>query len=180
MENAQISRLFFVFDVESIGFHGEAYAVGFCVVDEGGQEQGYGRYACNPASAAGDMAGHKWVAENATFPATVNCRTIQEVRDHFISAYNGWRSRGVIFAADCPFPVEARFLLECFRDFPEQVALPYPLIDVASVVLAAGGDPIGTFPRLGEGELPLHDPLADARQSARILVESLAKCRGGK
>lgn len=173
-----MARLFFVFDVESIGFHGEAYAVGFCVVDEGGQEQAYGRYNCDPKKAAGDMAGHQWVLSNAAFPNAVNCRTIQEVRDHFISAYNGWRERGVIFAADCPFPVEARFLLECYRDFPEQVVLPYPLIDVASVVLAAGGDPIGTFPRLNENEHPVHDPLADARQSARILVESLAKCRG--
>jgi hypothetical protein len=53
---------------------------------------------------------------------------------------------------------------------------PYPLVDVASVRLAAGLDPLGAYDRTA-GELPVHNPLADARQSARLLLEALKSCR---
>ena len=72
--------------------------------------------------------------------------------------------------ADCPWPVEAKFLNACVREYG--MAGPYPLIDVGSVVLARGGDPTGPFDRL-PNELPKHDPLADARQSARVFIEHL-------
>jgi hypothetical protein len=84
-----------------------------------------------------------------------------------------------MLAADCAWPVEARFLAACVDDQPEQRAWegPYPLIDIASVRLAAGLDPLATVERL-PSEMPAHDPLADARQSARLLIEALKVTRG--
>jgi hypothetical protein len=45
---------------------------------------------------------------------------------------------------------------------------PYPLHEIASFMTAAGMDPMATYARLPD-ELPKHHPLADARQSARLL-----------
>ena len=45
-------------------------------------------------------------------------------------------------------------------------------------MLCAGMDPMATYDRL-PAELPRHDPLADARQSARLLVEALRRSRIG-
>lgn len=53
----------------------------------------------------------------------------------------------------------------------------FMVFDVASVRLAAGLDPLASAPRL-DGELPAHDPLRDARQSARLLIEALDKYAG--
>ena len=94
--------------------------------------------------------------------------------------WDWWKSKQdcPVLVADCPWPVEARFLLACVEDaWPTRNwEGPYPLIDVASVRLAAGLDPLGQGDRL-PGELPAHDPLADARQSARLYLEALA-CSG--
>ena len=49
---------------------------------------------------------------------------------------------------------------------------PYPLHDLASVILALGGNALELTERLPD-ELPAHHPLMDARQSARQLVACL-------
>jgi len=74
--------------------------------------------------------------------------------------------------------VEARFLIQCIEDdhYAREWWGPYPLIDVASLRMAAGLDPLGTEERIELlGELPEHDPLADARQSARLLVDAIGR-----
>jgi hypothetical protein len=161
---------YFVFDVESVGLQGEGWAYGYVVVDETGQELEKGRATCYISNAKGDADGRKWIAENCpSLPPS--CTSPIHVRRSFTLNWNHWQRRGAILVADCPWPVEARFLLDCVAD-GEGMLLPYPFIDVASVVLAAGGDPTATFER-SENELPKHDPLCDARQSARILIEHL-------
>lgn len=172
---------FMVFDVESAGLHGEGFAVGWVVAVLG---QGLGQgvvdegIACCPLGAAdgGSVGDRRWV-EAHVVPHLPHpyCETPVEVRRRFWFAWQQWRSAGAILAADVAWPVEARFLCDCVRDFGGAVA-PYPLVDVASVILAAGGNPIGTHPRL-ESEHPPHNPLNDARQSARLLSETLDKLR---
>jgi hypothetical protein len=49
---------------------------------------------------------------------------------------------------------------------------PYPLYDISTLLLSRNEDPVGIFSR-DETELPKHNPLCDARQSARILLEHL-------
>jgi len=85
------------------------------------------------------------------------------------------KDKGAVLAADVPWPVEARFLAQCIDDEPgRKWDGPYPLIDIASVRLAAGLDPLASVERLAE-ELPQHDPLCDARQSGRLLVEAIQR-----
>jgi hypothetical protein len=69
--------------------------------------------------------------------------------------------------------VEGRFLNACIDQNRRQRTWqgPFPLIDIASVRMTAG---VGkSVEERLEDELPVHNPLADARQSLRILREAL-------
>lgn len=169
---------FFVFDVESIGLHGEGFAVGWVVVTDTGEELSCGRASCPPENAAGADDDRAWVAANIP-PIDRDCSTPAEVRAAF---WRAWLSRpyNAAMVADCAWPVEARFLAACVDADPVRRRWhgPYPLHDVATARLAAGLDPLATVDRL-PSEGPKHDPLADARQSARLFLEAL-RTRMGK
>lgn len=170
---------FMVFDVESIGLHGEGFAVGYVVVDESGQEIDQGYFACEPYWADGDPEGRAWVNDNVIPHLQAATHEFpHEVRAAFSAAWLRWRAEGCLLVADCGWPVEARFLAACV----EQRRLgqwegPYPLHDVATTRLAAGLDPLAIEPRR-PSELPAHHPTADARQSARLWLEALNVVRG--
>lgn len=162
--------MWMMFDVESIGLHGEGYAVGWVVVDESGKRLDEGCYCCDPADAEGSDQGRTWIAANAPDMRRTH-NTPFGVRDAFWARWNTWRERGALLVADCGWPVEARFLAACVDDNPasREWRSPYPLHELASLMLACGRDPLTTHERLPD-ELPAHDPLADARQSARLLI----------
>lgn len=166
-------KLFFVFDVESIGLHGEGYAVGWVVVGETGATYEESYLACLPGAASGTASSREWVEKNIPqIPITHN--TPRAVRDAFWLIWQLWKRNGAVLVADCCWPVEARFLAQCVDDSPQtrEWEGPYPLHDVASVLLARGEDPLATRERL-HTELPQHHPLKDAKQSARILLSAL-------
>lgn len=159
--------LFMVFDVESIGLHGEGFAVGWVVVDGAGKELEAEARQCWQERADGCAAGRKWVMDNVPLRHALDSETPATIRTAF---WNAW-------------PVEARFLAACVDDKraasddgdgPRAWEGPYPLVDVASVLLAKGIDPLAKHERRKD-ELPEHCPLADARQSARLLIEALAR-----
>lgn len=162
--------LYLVFDVESVGLHGEGFAVGGVIIDHTGQEFDSFEYGCDPNDAKGEVEDRKWVLANCHWRE--NCDTPRLVRDRFWKHWDSARDAGITLVADCPWPVEATFLNACIADDPTRAGKgPYPFLDVATVVHQCGGDPTGTFSRR-ENELPEHSPLADARQSARIFTSS--------
>jgi hypothetical protein len=165
---------YFVMDCESIGLHGETFAVGYVVVDAAGAEIDSGLLACDPGLARGDDEGRAWVEEHVRIDADdVWCDDPRDVRHEFWSYWMEHKGAGAILFADCAWPVEARFLAACVDDREDRYWQgPYPLHEIASLRLAAGFDPLATVDRR-LGELPAHNPLADARQSARLLVEAL-------
>jgi hypothetical protein len=171
-----IPRTYFVFDVESVGLHGEGFAVGWVVITAGGEVRNEGVSWCEPALARQDsIESRQWVANNVPpLDGTARLADPAAIRRTF---WVEWTQAslllGAVLAADVAWPVEARFLLDCIADDPRRaVDGPYPLVDIASVRLAHGLDPLETADRR-ENELPPHNPLADARQSARLLVEAL-------
>lgn len=164
---------FFVIDVESIGLHGEAFAVAWVAVD-GARTVGEEVIACLPERAVGRRSHREWCAANIPpIPATEPRPSC--VRDTFWIRWCEYKEQGYWLAADCCWPVEARFLAACVDDHVGERTWegPYPLIDIGSVLFAVGLDPLGTYQRF-PSELPVHDPLADARQSARLLLEAIA------
>lgn len=169
--------LYMVFDVESIGLHGEGFAVGYVVIESSGEVVGGRSFACHPDRANGGPEGRAWVAENCP-PFALDYASPAAVRRRFWQAWRSWKDRGAVLVADCAWPVEARFLAACVDDAPEQNAWngPCPLHELASFMVAADLDPMATYDRLPDE--PVHDPLGDARQSARLLVMALKKLRG--
>jgi hypothetical protein len=169
-------NLYMVFDVESVGLHGEGFAVGWVVVNGDGKEIQYGLSWCPPTADMGDDVGLDWVSHNVPeLPSNFSRGTVQEVRKCFWEQWSRWKERGAVLVADCAWPVEARFLAACVDDSKGEREWqgPYPLHELASIFSATGKNPLEKFERR-ENELPKHNPLADARQSARLLFDSLA------
>jgi hypothetical protein len=165
-------QLYMVFDVESIGLHGEGFAVGYVVVNKAGDVFCSARYACHPSMAQGDDEGRAWVAENCPL-SLADCDEPSLVRFRFWQDWLTWKERGAVLVADCAWPVEARFLIGCVDDDATRTwEGPYPLHELASFMVAAGMDPMAENPRLPDE--PQHDPLGDARHSARRLLRALA------
>lgn len=166
-------------DVESIGLHGEGFAVGWVVVNAAGEPQEAQCWSCPPNSAEGSTSDRAWVAANVP-PLAVTHGSPTALRAAFWSAWLGWRERGAWLVADCPWPVEANFLSACVRDQGPSAHWkgPYPLLDVSTLVMASGRDPRAEGERSTEAERPAHDPLADAYHSIRRWRESGASLAG--
>ena len=172
---------YMVFDVESIGLHGDAFAIGYVVVDETGkrlEERLFASYE----RAEGDEGDREWVNDNVPYflmsshSMLYRYDTLREMRAAFWQAWRSWAERGATLWADCAWPVEARFLARCVDDVPvyHKWQGPYPLHEIATLALVAGHDPTATVARLPD-EWPQHDPLNDARQSARLLLQYLGE-----
>lgn len=169
-----LTPLYFIFDVESIGLHGEGFAVGYVVIDRQGTQYGSGRYACPPAQASGTADGRAWVTANVP-PLDTKLRTPIAVRRRFWADWLFWKKQGAVMVTDYGWPVEARFLAACVDDAPgeRQWSGPYPCHELATFMVAAGLDPDEASDRLASE--PAHDPLGDAKLSARRLVLALER-----
>lgn len=171
----QKGRLFFVFDVESVGLHGDGFAVAGGVYCDNGSALREFQFSCPTLECEGTQADREWVFANCPQLAITH-RTPKAMRQGFRKQWILAKNEGALMAADCPWPVEAKFLEACIED--DKIARnwegPYPLIDIGSVLLGGGMDPLGKYSRTAS-ELPEHDPLADARQSARLLATALAR-----
>lgn len=177
-----------VVDAESLGLHGPAFAVGAVALT-----------ASAVADYRAGRRAHPWVEEMraACDPRPLLARCVVEdedrawleahvwphlgdnllpsdraVREAFWSFWRRWAERGAWLVADCGWPVEAGLLSACVRDeWPARCYQgPYPMLDLATVLWATGVDPRLTFSREPD-ELPAHDPLRDARQTARLLCD---------
>ena len=165
-----MNKTWMVIDVESVGLHGEAFAVGIVIIQNGFTTY-EACYACPSVEAVGVPEDRLWVEKNC-LGIVVNCSNPKEVRDKFWKDWLNWKAQGAFLVADCAWPVEGRFLARCVMDdhCARNWLGPYPLHDVASMMMALGKDPLAKYPRL-PNEVPEHNPLNDARQSARLLME---------
>ena len=177
--------LLMTFDVEAIGLYGEGFAVGWVVHDLTPQEEpreiDAGYLACIPANARGTDNAREWVAAyvlpHLPDPEHVMPTTVRAL---FLEEWIGWAAKGAWLAADVPFPVETNFLALCAAEAGGTLPAPvYPLVDIASALLASGLDPLAPFERRAN-ELPAHHPLSDARQSSRLFIEALGLNRAGR
>lgn len=165
-------KTFFIFDVESVGLHGEAFAVAGGVYRNGETLSEF-FFACSPEDALGEESDRAWVRENIP-PLFQNRSCPASVRDSFWREWEAAKTvyPGILMAGECVWPVETNFLSACAAVAGCKWGGPYPLHEIASVLLAAGMDPLKTYERLPD-ELPRHHPLADARLSARLLFSAL-------
>lgn len=172
---------FFIFDVESIGLHGEAFAVAAQVFDGDGNPmplKGGWWHCIDRDTAKGAKADRDWVDKNVPLMAE-SMPSARMLRNFFWGSWEEAQSLypGIMMAAECCWPVEARFLLQCVADEPESRTWNgiYPLHDIASIMLAAGMDPLATYPRSNDAEYPAHHPLGDVQHSAHCLALAIQK-----
>lgn len=166
-------------DVEAVGLFGDGFAAAYVVVDdETGETVEERSFATNHwQSFCHSDDDRRWVVRNVP-PLPINCENMADVRLEIWAAWERWKARDALLWADCAFPVETNFLSSAVDNFPRKRVpnSPYPLYDLSTLLLAIGRDPTQAHPRL-KRELPKHDPLCDARQSARILLEALEESR---
>jgi hypothetical protein len=168
-----MSQLYMVIDVESVGLHGEGFAVGWVVIDEDGKTHEEGIESCRPSLCFGSQGNHAWIRNDV--PSIVaNHQTSRSMRDKFWNRWIRWKIKGAKMVADCGWPVEARFLCQCIDDEREMREWdgPYPLLELST----GSPEDMADRPRL-DNELPKHNPLCDARQSARLWIEKLKRSK---
>jgi len=177
------TSLFFVFDVESVGLFGEGFAVAGGVFDVRGDAISEFAFHCPDDAACGTPSDRTWIRHHVTTSdQSIKLRTTKEVREAFWQVWVSAKNDGAIMFGECIFPVETNFLEACIRDlrssgngsYPRGTASPYPCHEIATLMAAARMDPMMTYDRL-PNELPAHEPLADARLSARLLSIALQK-----
>ncbi len=197
-------KVFLVFDCETIGIHGEAYAVGYTLIDrhgklvevEGVRSEDW--WSCPPEVAMGasyapsteggkrqEAEDRQWGADNvpAEVRTQITCNYPTDVRERFWKVWIALKQHfgdRLIMAAECTWPVEAAFLSNTIADDPDCARHwegPHPVLDISGVCLAAGMDPCGWYER--SADEPAHHPLGDSRQSARLLLEALDRCEKG-
>jgi hypothetical protein len=149
------------FDAESNGLHGPAFAVGAVVLDGAGAELET-FYARSPI--VGDV--DPWVRDNVLpvlADAPITHSTPREMRDAFWAWLAQRKATGMV-VVDCGWPVEAGLLCACVADDPSRAFCgPYPLHEVASLMVAAGLDPMDDYsgiraPARGRGAAPAAPP----------------------
>jgi hypothetical protein len=161
----------FVFSVKTVGIFGEAYSVGGGIFTNAGEEVSSFLFTCDRDLSEPGAEPDRYILEGFpkdavthTSPAGVRAafseRLSEAMRTHW----------SPLVAARFCHPGPSRFLSQS-EPRPQN---PTILHDIASIMLAAGMDPVATYPRLAS-ELPKHNPLADARQSARLLGEAIRK-----
>jgi hypothetical protein len=158
------------FDVECRGLFGEAFAWGYFATKDDGTFLG-SDICCAPVDLAGftpwgmpedNRATEDWLRQNVLPHAWFcNMKTFAEMAKE--------QKERLYYVADVASPCETNFLALCYADKGDAIAplMPYPLLDVSTLLLAKGYDPTATFARMDD-ELPAHNPVCDAMQSARI------------
>lgn len=164
-------------DAETNGLAGRAFAVALSLSDGSG-ELDHAVYRCP----IGDVRTVEWVAENvlpAIADLPVNCPGgYPQMLAEIGMAIERWGGKTVPLIAHVAWPVEARLLLDVYSG--ERVwDGPYPLIDVASVLLARGFDPTTVDGYLRDHGIPApegspHHPLYDARAAERCFRHLMA------
>jgi hypothetical protein len=128
------------FDVETNGLFGQPFAVGGVVLDERGDTFSIFRSRC---PIVGNV--DQWVGANVIpkLEMHVSATSLSEMQDAFWEWWLEYRNDadGRI-VVDVGYPVETGFLRACQEADPSREwEGPYPLIDLAGVLLASGIDP---------------------------------------
>lgn len=172
----------FVFDVESIGLHGEAFAVAGGIYNHDLSAIHEFCFSIDRSKADGAEGDRIWVDKNVPL-LEITHKCARDMREAFWKEAMAAKTRpgGVLFFSECGFPVEARFAAQCIDDDAEsrRWEWPFPFHEISSFMLAAGIDPVAHYERL-PGESPVHNPLCDVRQSMRMLAMSLERLRNAK
>ena len=178
-----MSEIHGVLDVESVGLHGEGFAVALTIIDSTKTILESSYFGCPDEEAQGSDEDRAWIKENVVpYLPEPNCKNPSEVRNLLWCLYTTWKAelkeQGKTFTlwADCGFPVETRFIAACIdHDLRDRGwESPYPLQEIATIRTAMGLDPTLSY------DLPAsekHNPITETHYIAVKLVEWLEVLR---
>jgi hypothetical protein len=172
------------FDVESNGLQGNAFAVAGVLIDNRRQILSQFVARC-PINDAVDP----WVAENVIGPMASIADThpgAPEMRRDFWQWYLDNKPKSELIVAANPYPVEARFLIDCQDDDMANRAFehPFPFYDLSSMLYGAGvrtplarkayvAEAVATA--TGEPHNPLWDATATALTAHKLISSGISK-----
>lgn len=164
-------------DVESNGLHGEGFAVGAVVLRLDGTVIDEFTARC-PVHGPVD----EWVEKNVLPPMEafkLTHKNSRELRADFWKWFVEAKEQVDFVLVDNGYPVEARFLIQCQEDDLDERYWQhaYPMLELNSLLLAAGIKPLAVRYRMVEdeleGEVLKHNPRFDAEVSARTAAKAL-------
>lgn len=166
---------YFIFDVESVGLHGEGFAVAGGLHYENSAALWEFSLCCPIDECEGSDSDREWVKKNVP-TLEVTHHGPYAMREQFWQLWEQAKKQNAVMAVECGWPVEARFLSDCVKqDLPNRnFSGPYPLQEIATFMVAAGMNPMEKYERQ-PSESREHDPLCDSRLSARLLAMALKK-----
>lgn len=172
-----MTRPILSFDAEANGLHGEAFADGAVLLNPDGTDA---EVFCARCPIEGDV--DPWVRDNV-LPALDGVPVTHKTPAALRAAFWSWlteRQNASLVVVDCGWPVEAGLLSACVADDPTRAFKgPYPLHEVATLLLVAGRDSLASYAAevLSPGALARHrkhHPVDDARVSALCARMALA------
>lgn len=127
-------------DVEKNGLHGIVFAVGAVLLSRDGSVLESFRARCPVQGEPRDFVRREVLPALEAFPITHS--SAESLRAEFWHWFVGARKHAHIFA-DCGWPSEARFFIALADDDRETRYLngPFPLNEIATLLLAVGEDP---------------------------------------
>lgn len=168
--------MYFSLDMETFGLKGDLISVGWVVVLSDGTEvaSGYGWTDdwCRKDSNRNEV---EWIHKNIISVIGADVKgsdpenyfnTSESLLEYLWLEWSRWEDLGAVMVADCPFPVETRNLHRLTQGNDRET--PYPILDVMTARILCG---LPTTVNRLEHETPRHHPVADARQSIRLLLE---------
>jgi hypothetical protein len=161
----------FVVDAETDGLYGAVWAIGTVVLREDGSELDRFAGQVDPS----DLT-DSWVRENvAAHISLPRFATRQELRDAFWAFWTRHRESAMC-VADVGSPVESGLFRTCVADDPASRMWngPYPLHEVATVLLCAGVDPdVDRVAFSGLTGLTKHNPVDDSLASGHSWLKAM-------
>ena len=178
-----------MFDAETFGLFGDPFAYGYVLFDETGLVFEQALCACGITTTKEDYflnfpneisddklktlkADCDWLINNipdfSKDPLLEIAENPQDLRSQFLKAVERIKKQypETQLVTDCMFPVESNFLTLALKQQGKDSIEFSPMVyDIGLIQLLGGKE----FPFLPE-ELPKHNPLNDAKQSARILL----------
>jgi hypothetical protein len=166
------------FDVESNGLQGDAFAVAGLLIDEN-------RNILTQLVVRTAILGpvDPWVSANVLGPMSSileSAPNAKTMRDEFWAWYLLAKAQADIIVAANPYPVEARFLIDCQNDdvLARGSDHPFPFYDLSSMLYTLGYTTPATrrefvAEAVGQASGDPHNPLWDAQATALAALQAI-------
>lgn len=160
----------FIIDAEVDGLYGPLLTLAVLIADQDGQviEEFYAGLPKNLASVETE-----WVKTNV-LPFVGNYHNVDSEEELLDQVWRLWASYGksAICYADVPFPVETGIWhrIMARQEKSSEQEGPFPLIDLASILLAKGINPLTNRLDLARKSFVLHNALDDVRLTNHLLT----------